>query len=123
MTRLLEVVRLRHALRVLIFRLTRGMLTSASKSYRLFEASLRLHQYKQASLIAETARLVRCLKPLFCWIAVFPLRIIGRWIVSSFAPDHAPVTFVKAMRSFVLSRSVLISISAGALMRSSQRPI
>ena len=57
MTRLLEVVRLRHALRVLIFRLTRGMLTSASKSYRLFEASLRFHQYQQASLIAETARL------------------------------------------------------------------
>ena len=57
MTRLLALGRLRHALRVFIFRLTRGMLTSASKSYRLFEASLRFHQYHQASLIAETARL------------------------------------------------------------------
>ena len=56
MTQLLELGRLRHALRVFIFRLTRGMLTSASKSYRLFEASLRFHQYQQASLIAETAR-------------------------------------------------------------------
>ena len=55
MTRLFEFGRLRHALRVLIFRLTRGMLTSASNSYRLFEASLRFHQYQQASLIAETA--------------------------------------------------------------------
>ena len=49
MTRLFEFERLRHALRVLIFRLTWGMLTSASKSYRLFEASLRFHQYQQAS--------------------------------------------------------------------------
>ena len=56
MTQLLELGRLRHGLRVLIFRLTRGMLASASKSYRLFEASLRFHQYQQAALIAETAR-------------------------------------------------------------------
>ena len=56
MTRLLDLGILRHVLRVFIFRLTRGVLTSASKSYRLFEASLRFHQYQQASLIAETAR-------------------------------------------------------------------
>ena len=56
MTRLLDLGILRHALRVFIFRFTRGMLTSAPKGYRLFEASLRLHQYQQASLIAETAR-------------------------------------------------------------------
>ena len=56
MTRLFEFGRLRHALRVLIFRTIRGMLTTASNSYRLFEASLRFHQYQQASLIAETAR-------------------------------------------------------------------
>lgn len=56
MTRLLDLGILRHALRVFIFRFTRGILTSAPKGYRLFEASLRLHQYQQASLIAETAR-------------------------------------------------------------------
>ena len=56
MIRLIDVGRLRHALRVLVFRFTGGRLTSASKSYRLFEGSLRLHQYQQASLIADTAR-------------------------------------------------------------------
>ena len=55
MIRLIDVGRLRHALRVLVFRFTGGRLTSALKSYRLFEGSLRLHQYQQASSIADTA--------------------------------------------------------------------
>ena len=56
MIRLIDFGRLQHALRVFVFRFTGGRLTSALKSYRLFEASLRLHQYQQASLIADTAR-------------------------------------------------------------------
>ena len=55
MIRLIDVGRLRHAFRVLVFRFTGGRLTSALKSYRLFEGSLRLHQYQQASSIADTA--------------------------------------------------------------------
>ena len=56
MIRLIDFGRLQHALRVFVFRFTGGRLTSALKSYRLFETSLRLHQYQQASLIADTAR-------------------------------------------------------------------
>lgn len=48
--------RLRHEFLVVVFRLTQGWFTSASVSYRLFEASLRLHQYQQAYLISKTAR-------------------------------------------------------------------
>ena len=48
--------RLRHECHVVFFRLTQGWFTSALVSYRLFEASLRLHRYQQASLIANTAR-------------------------------------------------------------------
>ena len=45
-----------HGFGVALFRLTQGRFTSASTSYLMFDASLRLHQYQQASLIAETAR-------------------------------------------------------------------
>ena len=45
-----------HGFGVALFRLTQGRLTSASTSYLMFDASLRLHQYQQVSLIAETAR-------------------------------------------------------------------
>ena len=47
--------RLGHALGVAVFRLTQGRLTSASTSYLMFDGSLRLHQYQQASWIADAA--------------------------------------------------------------------
>ena len=45
-----------HALGVSLFRLTQGRLTSASASYRIFDSSLRLHNYQQAFWIADMAR-------------------------------------------------------------------
>ena len=48
--------RLGHAFGVVVFRLTQGRLTSASTSYLMFDASLRLHDYQQASWIADSAR-------------------------------------------------------------------
>ena len=48
--------RLGHAFCVVVFRLTQGRLTSASTSYLMFDASLRLHDYQQASWIADSAR-------------------------------------------------------------------
>ena len=51
-----KLSRIFHECRVVFFRLTQGWFTSSSDSYRLFEASLRLHEYRQASLITDTAR-------------------------------------------------------------------
>ena len=51
-----KLSRILHECRVVFFRLTQGWFTSSSDSYRLFEASLRLHEYRQASLITDTAR-------------------------------------------------------------------
>ena len=45
-----------HGFGVALFRLTQGRLTSASTSYLMFDASLRLHEYQQASWIADVAR-------------------------------------------------------------------
>ena len=45
-----------HAFGVALFRLLQGRLTSASTSYRMFDACLRLHKYQQASWIADVAR-------------------------------------------------------------------
>ena len=45
-----------HAFGVSLFRLTQGRLTSALASYRIFDASLRLHNYQQAFCIADIAR-------------------------------------------------------------------
>ena len=45
-----------HGFSVALFRLTQGRLTSASTSYLMFDASLRLHEYQQASWIADVAR-------------------------------------------------------------------
>ena len=45
-----------HAFGVFLFRLTQGRFTSASTSYLMFDASLRLHQYQKASWIADAAR-------------------------------------------------------------------
>ena len=56
MIRVFDLNRLRHGLGVVMFRLTQGRFISAKNSYRLFEASLRFHQYRQASLIADVAR-------------------------------------------------------------------
>ena len=44
-----------HAFGVVLFRLTQGRLASASTSYLMFDASLRLHRYQQASWIADAA--------------------------------------------------------------------
>ena len=45
-----------HDFAVALFRLTQGRLTSASTSYLMFDGSLRLHKYQQASWIADVAR-------------------------------------------------------------------
>ncbi len=45
-----------HGFGVALFRLLQGRLTSASTSYLMFDACLRLHEYQQASWIAEVAR-------------------------------------------------------------------
>ena len=45
-----------HDFAVALFRLTQGRLTSASTSYLMFDGSLRLHEYQQASCIADVAR-------------------------------------------------------------------
>ena len=45
-----------HAFGVAVFRLTQGRLASASTSYLMFDASLRFHEYQQASWIADVAR-------------------------------------------------------------------
>ena len=45
-----------HAFGVSLFRLTQGRLTSPSASYRIFDSSLRLHNYHQALCIADIAR-------------------------------------------------------------------
>ena len=45
-----------HAFSVAAFRLTQGRLTSASTSHLMFDGSLRLHKYRQASWIADMAR-------------------------------------------------------------------
>ena len=45
-----------HGCGVALFRLTQGRLTSASTSYLMFDASLRFHEYQQASWIADVAR-------------------------------------------------------------------
>ena len=42
--------------RIVFFRLTRGFFASSREAYRLFEASLRLHKYQQASWISDLAR-------------------------------------------------------------------
>ena len=42
--------------RIVFFRLTRGFFASSREAYRLFEASLRLHKYQQASWISDVAR-------------------------------------------------------------------
>ncbi|WP_156957555.1 hypothetical protein [Synechococcus sp. KORDI-52] len=45
-----------HAFGLALFRLTQGRLSSASTSYLIFDASLRLHRYQQASWMADAAR-------------------------------------------------------------------
>ena len=45
-----------HTFGVALFRLTQGRLPSAATSYLMFDASLRLHDYQQASWIADAAR-------------------------------------------------------------------
>ena len=45
-----------HAVKAFVFCATRGCFSSSRKSYSLFESSLRLHRYSQASSIASIAR-------------------------------------------------------------------